>query len=120
MKESNYLTLEIIKKALKVKDGILTIDPNIIGFYNEKDLNKILVSMQARLKNGLPLEKITENLHLILNWRKYEFYPLLESKEKYQYQIDYWTKLRRNDKNYDLVMKHCRRMLEALNVNQKE
>lgn len=112
-KENNYIRLIHVKKALMVMEsGDIHIDTNIINAANPVDMLRLLMSMQRKYEDGLPIEKIAEKIHELVNWKIFEFYPVLECEEKYLYQKAYWTKMRKNDPDYGRVLEYLDAMIE--------
>lgn len=88
VEEKNYITLLMVKRAISLVDGKVTLDTKIIGYKNKRDWDRIIGSMQKVYDSLLDLNKVSDKLHEILNWHKQEYYPVEDCEERASFLSD--------------------------------
>jgi hypothetical protein len=104
----------MIKRSLSIKNNILDIDQNIIRAVNQKEHSKILKCFQKRYEVGMSLDKISEKLHFLFNWRVFEYRPVEECLEKYYYLSSYYNRIGVDDTDVKNKLDYIKGMIYLL------
>jgi len=117
--DTNYITIEMVKKALSTLDGKIMIDRKIIGFFNERDMNVALKGFQKKYDMGTPLEKISVKMTHYFNWKVFEFFPMEESLNKYLFLRNYTKVHFKESQEYSAMISHIEGKIDNFEESNK-
>jgi type II secretory pathway component PulF len=112
----------MVQRSVSVStENKLSVDNEIIGTKSKKDLKKILESMQKKYDTGFPLSKICVKLYEYFNWKYFEYYPVEETRNKWEYLLRYYEKFgNKRSATYNQTVSLLKHMIRSFDGETKE